>query len=87
MRDWRFNPAAARVRAINQGRESVPTLGFPDSASLTEPSPQELKAGLEAMGYNVGLLALRSGSIWTILFWDVILYAALRLLEVSGRVS
>ncbi|HEY1011098.1 MAG TPA: glutaredoxin domain-containing protein [Herpetosiphonaceae bacterium] len=46
--------AAARVRAINNGNESVPTLVFPDGSTLTEPSTGELTARLEALGYAVG---------------------------------
>jgi mycoredoxin len=41
--------AAARVRAINNGNESVPTLVFPDGSTLTEPSVGELQAKLESL--------------------------------------
>ncbi|MFN2148720.1 MAG: glutaredoxin domain-containing protein [Anaerolineales bacterium] len=39
----------ARVREINAGCESVPTLVFPDGSTLTEPSPHalNLKLGLD----------------------------------------
>jgi mycoredoxin len=39
-----------RVRAINRGHRSVPTLVFPDGSTLTEPSNAELgrKLGLAA---------------------------------------
>ncbi len=46
--------AAARVRAINNGNESVPTLVFPDGSTLTEPTIGELKSKLETLGYKVG---------------------------------
>jgi mycoredoxin len=45
--------ARARVREINRGYESVPTLVFPDGSTLTEPSPNELKAKLKTLGYQV----------------------------------
>jgi mycoredoxin len=51
------NIAAARVREINNGNESVPTLVFPDGSTLTEPSVGELKSKLESLGYKVGLVA------------------------------
>jgi mycoredoxin len=49
--------AAARVRIINNGNESVPTLVFPDGSSLTEPTVGELQSKLKSLGYNVGLVA------------------------------
>ena len=58
--------AAALVRSINQGNESVPTLVFPDGSTLTEPSANELKHKLEAMGYQIGLLAWVLGNSWLI---------------------
>jgi mycoredoxin len=42
-----------RVRQINNGNESVPTLVFSDGSTLTEPSTEELKGKLEALGYQV----------------------------------
>ncbi|MDF1500796.1 MAG: glutaredoxin domain-containing protein [Anaerolineales bacterium] len=45
--------AAARVREINHGNESVPTLVFPDSSTLTEPSTQELLQKLRGYGEDV----------------------------------
>ena len=43
--------ANARVRAINKGNASVPTLVFSDGATLTEPSRAELESKLESLGY------------------------------------
>jgi mycoredoxin len=43
----------ARLREINRGHESVPTLAFPDGSTLTEPSTGELSAKLEELGYEV----------------------------------
>ena len=43
-----------RVRDINGGFESVPTLVFPDGSTLTEPSTPELKARLGEYGYDSG---------------------------------
>ena len=60
--------AAARVRAINNGNESVPTLVFPDGSTLTEPSVGELQSKLESLGYKVGLVAWLTGNIWLIFF-------------------
>ena len=60
--------AAARVRAINHGNESVPTLVFPDGSTLTEPTVGELRSKLESLGYKVGFVALLIGNIWPIIF-------------------
>ncbi len=60
--------AAARVRAINNGDESVPTLVFPDDSTLTEPTVGELKSKLESLGYKVGLAAWLIGHIRLIVF-------------------
>jgi mycoredoxin len=45
--------ARKRVRQINRGCESVPTLVFPDGSTLTEPSRYELQTRLRGMGYPV----------------------------------
>jgi mycoredoxin len=42
--------ARQRVREINRGVESVPTLEFPDGDTLTEPSLRELEEKLAALG-------------------------------------
>lgn len=60
--------AAARVRAINNGNESVPTLVFPDGSTLTEPTVGELKSKLETLGYEVGLVAWLIGNIRLVFF-------------------
>jgi mycoredoxin len=60
--------AAARVRAINNGNESVPTLVFPDGSTLTEPTVETLKSKLESLGYKVGPVAWLIGHIRLILF-------------------
>ena len=60
--------AAARVRAINNGNESVPTFVFPDGSSLTEPTVGELQSKLESLGYKVGLVAWLIGNIRLIFF-------------------
>jgi mycoredoxin len=49
--------AATRVRAINNGNESVPTLVFPDGSTLTEPTVGELQSKLKSLGYTVGFAA------------------------------
>ena len=53
--------AAARVREINHGNESVPTLVFPDGSTLTEPSIGQLKSKLESLGHKVGFIAWLMG--------------------------
>jgi mycoredoxin len=45
--------AQERVREINHGYESVPTLVFPDDSTMTEPSTGDLKTKLESLGYEV----------------------------------
>ena len=74
--------AAALVRSINKGNESVPTLVFPDGSTLTEPSASELKRKLEALGYKVGWLAWILGNGWRIVIGLVVLYAIFRFLEI-----
>jgi mycoredoxin len=46
----RDDVARQRVREINEGLESVPTLEFPDGDTLTEPSLRELEEKLEGLG-------------------------------------
>lgn len=50
--------ARERVREINYGYESVPTLVFPDGSTLTEPSIGQLQAKLQSLGYEVRSLTL-----------------------------
>ena len=45
--------ARERVREINSGFESVPTLEFPDGSTLTEPTLQELEQKLAALGLEI----------------------------------
>jgi mycoredoxin len=42
-----------RLREINDGYESVPTLVFPDGSTLTEPSLAQLQAKLRTMGREI----------------------------------
>jgi mycoredoxin len=60
--------AAARVRAINNGNESVPTLVFPDGSTLTEPTVGELQSKLKSLGYKVGPVAWLIGHIRPVFF-------------------
>jgi mycoredoxin len=79
----RDSDAAARVRDINNGNESVPTLVFPDGSTLTEPTVGELKSKLESMGYKVGIVAWLIGNFWLIFFIVAgVLIAVLRFLGV-----
>jgi mycoredoxin len=74
--------AAAQVREINNGNESVPTLLFPDGSTLTEPSAGEIKRKLETMGYRIGPLAWLLGNGWMLITVLIILFALLRFLEI-----
>jgi mycoredoxin len=42
--------AAAKVIEINGGAQSIPVIVFPDGTHLTEPSDNDLKAKLTALG-------------------------------------
>ncbi len=46
--------ARVRVREINNGNESVPTLEFPDGSTLTEPGLGVLRNKLSQQGYSTG---------------------------------
>jgi mycoredoxin len=78
--DIRRDPEAAeRVREINRGYESVPTLLFPDGSTLTEPSVKELITKLESLGYSVGPGAWLIGNLWIVAIILLVLLAALRI--------
>ena len=64
-----------RVREINRGYESVPTLVFPDGSTLTEPSTPELKAKLGEFGYDSGAGG-RAATVQRILGNPIVLLAA-----------
>jgi mycoredoxin len=70
--------AAARVREINHGNESVPTLLFPDGTTLTEPTMPQLQSKLGEMGYRVGVWAWLLGRGKMIIFGLILLWALLR---------
>jgi mycoredoxin len=74
--------AAALVRDINDGYESVPTLVFPDGSTLTEPSVNQLKYKLESLGYTVGPLAWLIGNIWLVLIILAIIIALFRVIDI-----
>jgi mycoredoxin len=79
--------AAARVRTINNGHESVPTLVFPDGGTLTEPTVRELESKLRSMGYRVGFVAWLTGHSRPVFFITAglliaVLITVLRSLEV-----
>ena len=42
--------AAAKVMEINGGTQSIPVIVFSDGTHLTEPSDNDLKAKLQALG-------------------------------------
>jgi mycoredoxin len=70
--------AAATVRSLNHGNESVPTLVFPDGSILTEPSLGELKPKLESLGFKVGPIAWLIGNFWFVVLAIGVLIAILR---------
>lgn len=74
--------ARERVRTINNGYESVPTLVFPDGTTLTEPSARALSAKLTESGYHVPLLARLIGNGFQLLMLAIILFALLRFLQI-----
>ena len=78
----RNEAARQRLREINQGYESVPTLEFEDGTSLTEPSAGELSKKLKAMGYRVPLSAMIAGNAWPIFIGIAVIIALLRVFEV-----
>lgn len=55
--------AAERVRQINGGNESVPTLILPDGSTLTEPSVGQLRDSLARFGYRVRPTAWLVGNL------------------------
>lgn len=54
----RNSEATIRVKEINNGYASVPTLLFPDGSTLTEPSVSELRERLREQNYQVEDLTL-----------------------------
>lgn len=70
--------ARERVREINQGYESVPTLLFADGSTLTEPSAGELQKKLKALGYQIPLSAIIAGNAWAIFIGIAVLIALMR---------
>lgn len=78
----RDRAARDRVRTINHGYDSVPTLVFPDGEALTEPTTGDLKRKLEALGYRVPLLAQLTGNLWLIIIAIGVILALLRSLGV-----
>ncbi len=74
--------ARERVRQINNGYESVPTLVFADGSTLTEPSANVLKHKLESLGYKVGIMGLIYGNAFYIIMGAIILFAILRFMDV-----
>ncbi|MFW5691229.1 MAG: glutaredoxin domain-containing protein [Chloroflexota bacterium] len=74
--------AAQRVRQINNGYASVPTLVFPDGSTLTEPSVGQLKRALEKQGFSVPGVA----RLWG-LFWPAIGGGLFVLLVIIGQLT
>ncbi len=74
--------ARERVREINNGYESVPTLVFPDGSTLTEPRGGELPSRLREQGYRAPVTSYIVGNIQYILVGVVIVYALLKFFAV-----
>lgn len=74
--------AAAQVRAINEGNESVPTLLFPDGSTLTEPSFGALRDKLNGLGYKIGWQGWLIGNLWRVMIAVGVGVALLRIFEV-----
>lgn len=72
----------SRVREINDGNESVPTLIFPDGSTLTEPSTSQLRAKLSAAGYTIPLSAVVMANLPRLVILAVVVYGLLRLVGV-----
>ena len=70
--------ARQRVRDINAGNESVPTLVFADGATLTEPSTGELQRELKARGYRLDALAWLAANAISVITLIVLALAILR---------
>jgi mycoredoxin len=71
--------ARERVRSINGGNESVPTIVFSDGSTLTEPSSAELRKKLLSQGYVVGSMSL-FGRLQVMIQHPVVLAAGIGLL-------
>ena len=74
--------ARQRVREINNGYESVPTLVFPDGSTLTEPSAAKLRRKLRKAGYGVPVTAMILGNLHLIVTGIIVLWALLSFFEV-----
>ena len=68
------------MRAINGGNESVPTLVFPDGATLTEPNESTLRAQLTARGYHVPWTAWLIGNAWRVFLVAMAVFALARMI-------
>ncbi len=77
--------AKARVREINDGFESVPTLAFPDGSTMTEPTTADVMQKLLALGYEMPSPSLTQ-RIRALLANPLATYAAL-LFVVLGALS
>ncbi len=77
--------AAAHVREINNGYESVPTLTFPDGSTLTEPSFPALNKKLKKLGYAQNRRAYIAGVLRSPVLWitlAIVIYTVLSFFEV-----
>ena len=78
----RDEEARERVRTINSGMESVPTLVFPDGSTLTEPSRAMLKRTLRAHGYRIPPLTWLASNTAVLIAAALLIIVLLRLLGV-----
>ena len=78
---WHDEAARATVRSLNEGNETVPTLILPGGDVLSEPSFRMLEARLNAMGYQVPILAKLLANQW---LWVIGLGVLLLVLRALG---
>lgn len=78
----RDHDAATRVKEINHGYESVPTLVFPDGSNLTEPGYGDLKAALASQGYRLNPLSWLAANLGIVIIGGLVLIILLRILGV-----
>ncbi len=78
----RDSEARQRVREINNGYESVPTIILPDGSALTEPSINTLSNHLRKAGYSIPLTARLVANLPKILLILFIIWSLLRFIEV-----
>ncbi len=78
----RDSEARQRVREINNGYESVPTIILPNGSALSEPSISTLSSQLQKAGYTIPMTARLAANLPKILLILFIVWSLLRFLGV-----